>query len=478
MLSLIIMIPLFGIMLLNIPVKNVMKRLAFWFATALFLSQIGLAVFHQQTIGAFGAKIMDPFLHVLLSTDNLSFVMLICIGTVSIASLIVARYSITDRDARFNFINLLMIASVGMTGIVLVNDIFSMYVFIEITAVASFILIAMQKDTSALEGAFKYFILSSIATVLMLSSIALIFLTAGSTEFSSVREAISLSQGSFIIKLAMALFMCGLFIKGGLVPFHGWLPDAYSSASSPVSVLLAGIVTKASGIYTIIRVITAVFGFSQYFKETLLVVGTLSVLVGAFAALGQTNFKRILSYSSISQVGYIILGFGAGTTLGIAGAVFHIFNHSIFKSLLFVNSAAVESRTGTNDITKMGGLSSRMPITGSTSVIALLSASGIPPLAGFWSKIIIIIALWQSANKAYAVIAVMASVLTLAYLLILQRKVFFGKISKGLEGLKEVDFGFAAISVILAVIIIGTGIFFPLILNKFILPISSVLISI
>ncbi|MDD5423545.1 MAG: proton-conducting transporter membrane subunit, partial [Candidatus Omnitrophica bacterium] len=260
-------------------------------------------------------------------------------------------------------------------------------------------------------------------------------------------------------------------------PFHGWLPDAYMAAPAPVSILLGGIVTKAAGIYTLIRMAASVFIFDERIRTMLMLLGTISILAGAFAALGQKNFKRMLAYSSISQIGYIVLGFGTGTALGIAGAVFHLFNHAIFKSLLFVNAAAVEKQVGTNDMQKMGGLSSRMPVTGATSVIGMLSTSGIPPFAGFWSKLIIIIALWQSAYYSYAAIAIMASVVTLAYFLYMQRTVFFGELAVGLENIKEANFGFVLTSSILAAITIGVGLFFPIIFNIFFMPVKEILVK-
>ena len=445
---LLILVPLLGVLVLNLPLRNIMRSSAFFFAFALFLAQMALAIFHY-------------------SLDNLSLIVLISIGIVSLASLTVGRYIITDKDEAFNFINLLIIASAGMSGIVMARDIFSLYVFLEITAVSAFILIALQKEKLALEGAFKYIVLSAIASILMLASIALMIIVSGSTSFQAIREALGASRGNFIAGLAVAIFMCGLFIKGGLVPFHGWLPDAYTAAPSPVSVLLAGIVTKVSGIYTLIRLVTSLFGFTGHVKILLIIVGTVSILVGAFAALGQNNFKRMLAFSSISQMGYILAGLGSGTALGIAGAAFHFFNHAVFKSLLFVNAAAVEKSTGKIEMDSMGGLSVKMPVTGATSMIGFLSTSGIPPLAGFWSKLMIIIALCQSGNIACAVIAVLASGLTLAYLLIMQRKIFFGKLKAGFEDIKEVEFGFAAVSVALAAITIGAGIFFPAIFNNF-----------
>ncbi|HPM42753.1 MAG TPA: proton-conducting transporter membrane subunit, partial [Candidatus Omnitrophota bacterium] len=302
----------------------------------------------------------------------------------------------------------------------------------------------------------------------------LMLLVSPDTSFPSIASALKSSSSSPLIIFSVALFICGLLIKGGLVPFHGWLPDAYASAPAPVSVLLAGIITKACGIYTLIRLVTAIFGFTDPVKNTIMFTGILSILVGAFAALGQNNLKRLLAYSSISQVGYIILGLGTGTPLGIAGAAFHLFNHSIFKSLLFVNSAAVEEETGTVDIDKMGGISARMPTTGATSVIAVLSASGIPPLSGFWSKLMIVVALWQCGRYGYAITAVLAGVLTLAYLLKIEQRVFFGKLKPGLEYIKEPGLGIISISVVLAAITIGAGLFFPIVYTKLIMPIGMI----
>jgi len=203
-------------------------------------------------------------------------------------------------------------------------------------------------------------------------------------------------------------------------------------------------------------------------------IGATSIVVGALAALGQNDIKRMLAFSSVSQVGYIVLSIGTGTALGIAAAVFHIFNHAIFKSQLFANAAAVEKQAGTRDMDKLGGLASKMPVTGGTSIVAMLSISGIPPLSGFWSKLLIIIALWQGTHYTYAFIAVIASVITLAYFLSLQRRVFFGKLAQGLENIKEAKFGLILPALILALLTIFIGLFFPLIFNKLILPIESI----
>lgn len=473
--AVLILIPLFGVMALNLPFKNFTRRIAFAFAAFLFLSEILLALLHHPLFWTSGLDIFDSMFRLKFYGDHLSYIMLFCIGIVSLSSLLVARCTILNEKEIFNFINILIIASIGMCGIVMVGDIFSLYVFLEIAAIASFILIAFQKNINGLEGAFKYLILSAVATILMLTSIAILLLSASNPSFSALRDAIAQSRNSYIIMFAVGLFICGLFIKGGLVPFHGWLPDAYSAAPASVSILLAGIMTKVCGVYTLMRLAVSVFGLTEPIKNILMLIGIISILVGAFAALGQNDFKRMLAYSSISQVGYIILGLGTGTALGIIGAVFHLFNHAIFKSLLFVNSAALEQRTGTVQMDRMGGLSNRMPVTGATSVIAMLSASGVPPLAGFWSKLLIVIALWQMAYYAYAAIAIMASVLTLAYFLYMQRQIFFGKLKEGFEDIEEAGRENTIIASVLAVITIAAGVAFPFIYTHFLAPLKDML---
>ena len=460
--ALLILVPLLEIIIFNLLYCSATRRIAFWSAAAVFIFQVLAVVLHHQFFYNSAFERVNSFFKVGFMVDSLTLIMLFCIGVICLASLFVGRYTLSDAKQRFTFTNLLLLAFIGMNGIVMTKDIFSLYVFLEITAVSAFILIAFRKGRAALEGAFKYIILSAVATILMLSAIALLLFVSGGTSFVELHSALSYpSRSNYIVIFAIGILICGLFIKGGLMPFHVWLPDAYSSAPPAVSVLLAGILTKVCGVYTLIRLVGSVFVFNAAVNSLLLFVGIISILAGALAALGQNDFKRMLAYSSISQVGYIILALGSGTSLGMIGAVFHLFNHSMFKSLLFVNSAAVGSQLGTTDMDRMGGLSYKMPVTAATSVVGFLSASGIPPLAGFWSKLIIIIALWNAGLRVYAILAVLASVITLAYLLTMQRQVFFGKLKEGLENIKEVNFGFSLVSIMLALITVGVGLFFP-----------------
>jgi len=303
----------------------------------------------------------------------------------------------------------------------------------------------------------------------MVSSIAIVLLLAGDTQFAVISETLHAFPHNPLMMFAISLFICGLFIKAGLVPFHGWLPEVYSYSGASVSILLAGIVSKMLGIYTLIRVLKDAFVLNSQIGEILLVVGTASILIGAFGALAQKNFKKMLSYSSISQVGYIVVGLACLNPLGYIGAIFHFFNHSIFKSLLFVNSAALEKEIGTTDMAHMGGVSKKMPITAITSVLGMLSVAGIPPLAGFWSKLLIIIALFVSGHFVYATIAVLASVLTLAYLLSMQRMVFFGKLNERLVNVKEAGFNIVFPAIALGAIIVIVGLLYPFVFRTLIL---------
>ena len=474
MLPLFILVPFCCLLVLSLPLGSGSRRWAFPFALLAAGLQV-LAVLSQSPGLLSEPGRLETLLRLGLKVDNLTLVLLLSIGIVVFVAAAVGHSMLSGDRNRLNFATVLLLALAGMNGAVLLRDIFSLYVFLEVTSVCSFILIASDRQRNSLEGAFKYLIASAVATVMMLLSVGLLLLVAGGTSFETVAAALKSNDKNLVAKIAMGAFTCGLFIKGGLVPFHGWLPGAYSSAPAPVSVLLAGIVTKVSGIYGLIRLMAYVFPPSRSLNEVLMFVGAVSIVVGALAALKQTDMKWLLAYSSISQVGYIVLALGCGTKLAIAAAILHLFNHSIFKSLLFVNAAAVEQSTGTTDMSRLGGLGSRMPYTSTTSVIGLLSTAGIPPLAGFWSKLVIIIALWQAQQYGYAVIAALLGVVTLGYLLIMQRHVFFGKTVEHLMGTREARTGVVLAAVVLATITIVVGVLFPWIIGTFLFPLSGII---
>jgi multicomponent Na+:H+ antiporter subunit D len=182
------------------------------------------------------------------------------------------------------------------------------------------------------------------------------------------------------------------------------------------------------------------------------------MLIGVVLALSQWDFKRLLAYHSISQIGYVVLGIGLGTPLGILGGLFHLFNHSVFKSLLFLNSGAVVYSIGTRNLQEMGGLREKMAVTANTDLIASMSIAGIPPFNGFFSKLLIILACVQSQRFGYAFCAILASILTLASFMKVQKYAFFGKLNKKLQNITEVPLTMQLPMIILSLICIGGGI--------------------
>jgi len=214
---------------------------------------------------------------------------------------------------------------------------------------------------------------------------------------------------------------------------------------------------KALGVYALARIFFNVLGMTATSSSIFMVLGTISMVLGGLLALGQEDIKRLFAYSSISQIGYVVLGIGIGTPLGILAGLFHLFNHATFKSLLFLNSGSIEYATGTRDLRKMGGLTSKMPVTGYSSLVGSMSISGIPPLSGFWSKLLIILAAIEAKHFIFASIAVLVSILTLAYYLKVQRLAFFGELRDSLKGIKEVPLTMKLSMIALSIICIFGG---------------------
>jgi multicomponent Na+:H+ antiporter subunit D len=423
--------------------------------------QLGLGIFDIIRLLRTDAPIVSTFFGT-LTVDMFSAIVLAIVGLVGFVTAICA--SDTIHESRFSFASALLLLIMGMNGVVMVKDVFSLYVFIEVTSAASFLLIGIDREKRGLEGAFKYYLMSALASTMMLIAIALLFLEVEDTSFAALADYFRAhAEHPMIVTVATLLFVVALSIKSGVVPFHTWVPDAHSSAPSPVSVVLAGAVIKVSGAYALMRVYRDVFLSDARIGNVLMILSLISIAVGALGAIGQTDIKRMLAFSSVSQVGYIILGVSTGSILGFVGAVMHFFNHATFKSLLFVDSAAIVHGTGTRDMDKMGGLGAKMPVTSATSVIALLSMAGIPPLSGFWSKLIIVMAVWQ-VSQGSAILALCLSALTLGYFLILQKKVFFGKLNPELEGAHECVGSMRFVEILLASLNILAGVGFPFLL--------------
>ena len=437
-----IVIPLAGGFLITL-VGNRSQRFAPYLTMLMTLGQLLTAIglvadINRQGILVYCTGVGKSTVGISLVLDGFSVFMSII---VSLMAFLIAVYSMNYIErftSTWKFYALFLFMVAGMNGVIMTGDIFNLYVFLEIASVATIALIAFGVERHQFEAAFKYAIMSVMGSFFILFAIALLYCFTSTLNMAQMAYVFAHSGKTNIGMMISVLFIVGFGLKAALVPFHAWLPDAHPSAPAPVSAMLSGVLIKAMGFYTLCRIFYNVIGVTPDILGIFMFLGTISMVIGGLLAIGQWDIKRLLACSSISQMGYIFLGIGLGTPLGILGAIFHVFNHSMIKSLLFLNAGAVEYATGTRDLKKLGGLSHKMPVTGATQFIGAMSVSGVPPFNGFFSKLLIIIAAVQAGRVGYAFWAVVASILTLGALMKVVRYGFRGPLKAELAHIKEV----------------------------------------
>lgn len=283
----------------------------------------------------------------------------------------------------------------GMVGVAFAGDFFTLYIFWEIMSVASYALVAFRKERwEPVEAGFKYLIMSASGSALMLLAMSFLYGMTGTLNFAMLSKAM---KGAFTgydpwPLLTLAFIVTGFGVKAAVAPFHTWLPDAHPAAPSPVSSMLSGVMIK-TGIYGLIRVLILVFApFQAVWTISLMVLAVATMFVGNLMALVQTDLKRLLAYSSIAQIGYIIFGISLGTIYGLTGSIFHVMNHALMKGLLFMCAGAFLHATGTRDLNELTGIGRRMPVTGLVFAISAMAIMGVPTLNGFVSELTIVLA--------------------------------------------------------------------------------------
>ena len=408
-----------------------------------------------------------------LVCDGLTRLMLLTINLVALVAVVFSlRYMQRYTTKGFYFcLFFLMVA--GMNGVALAGDMFNLFVFIEVAAISSYSLVAFGVESEELEASFKYLVLGSLASTFILFGVGILYNLTGTLNMAQMRAQMGALGGNAALYVAAGFFVMGLGMKAAMVPFHAWLPDAHPSAPAPISAMLSGVLIKALGVYALARVFFSVFGPRAEFATVLMVIGGLSMIIGVLLAVGQWDFKRLLAYHSISQMGYVVLALGIGGAvlakggdravagLAIFGGLFHLFNHAAFKSLLFLCSGATEYATGTRQLKELGGLAHRMPVTSGCCRIASLSIAGVPPFNGFWSKLIIIAAAVMAGYLWLAALAALVAFLTLVSFVKVQRYVIGGELPAQHANVREVPFSMCVAMVVLAVVCIGAGLLAP-----------------
>lgn len=396
-----------------------------------------------------------------LAVDGFNLLAALIVSGMSVLVIIYSLVFMNRKSGLGKYYTLLLLVTAGMLGVALTGDIFNLYVFFEIMSISSYALVAFTRSKFSIEASIKYLIVGTLGTAFILLGVALLYGLTGTLNIADLAgsiAAINASAGGtpLIVMVALGLFVTGFGIKIAMVPLHAWLPDAYQGASAPVATIMAG-GTAVIGVYAMIRVTYLLFG-ALAVGSLFVGLGLVTMIVGALMALMQRDLKRLLAYSGISQMGYILLGIGLGTALGIEGGLFHMLNNAIYKALLFMCAGAVILRVGTSNMDKLGGLAEKMPITTVFFGIGALAISGVPPFNGFASKWTIYVAGVEAGQPIFTVIAVIISALTLAYFLKAFSSVFLGQRPKRFDKVREVPVVMLFPMCLLAVLCIVLGI--------------------
>ena len=319
----------------------------------------------------------------------------------------------------------------GILGMFFSTNLAIIYLFFEASTIIAILLVSFEKGR-AFEAGYKFYMLSGLGAMFTIMSITLIYAATGTLELTSIPGGLSrtAAKSHILLDLGAVLAIVGFGLKAGLVPFHAWLPDAHAEAPTPISAILSGVVVK-TGAYTLFLILFTIYWGISSGKIVLILyfLAVISMLFGAFMALAQTDIKRLLAYSTVSQMGYIVLGLSYGSALGVEGGIFHILNHSIFKVLLFLCAGNLILQTGTRNIKKMGGFARKMPFTAFSFTVASLAMAGVPPFSGFWSKLLVYYAGVEKNQLILTILAIFASCITLAYMVRVMHTIFFGELS-------------------------------------------------
>lgn len=402
-----------------------------------------------------------------LEVDALSLFFALIVVVAVFVSGVYSFFYMSHDDSLVNYYTLFLMLSGSVLGLVLSGDLFNMFVMIEIMTFTAVALTAFRNHyEGALEGAFKYLVVGSLGSTSVLIGIALIYSQLHTLNLAQI-AALLPTASSPVILIAFAFLFVGFGSKAFLFPFHPLAADAHAVAPASISLMISGVLTKC-GVYGIIRLCYCLYQnmdqpFVQYFVTG---VGVISMFVCVTMAFNQHNFKRLLAFHSISQVGYVITVIGLGSALGMSAGLFHAMNHTIFKGLLFLTAGAVQHATGSLDLDELGGLSKKMPGTCALFLIGAASISGLPPFNGFASKWMIYQATFQKAGETgnfffvvVCVAALITSVLTLASFIKVAQSVFFGQLNPKFAHTREVSLGMRIPMWILAALCILPGLF-------------------
>jgi proton-translocating NADH-quinone oxidoreductase chain M len=391
-------------------------------------------------------------LNFVLHADGLAVFMAIVSSLISTIIVLYSTSYISHYEHQDEYYLMVVLFLGAMMGLVYAGNLILLYVFWEITAIASWRLIGFFREPLHVVRADKAFLVTVFGALAMLLGFISLYVQTGSFDLATIQEKL---KGDPLPSLAVVLILAGILSKSATLPFHTWLPDA-GVAPSPVTALLHAAVLVKIGVYVFARLFVVTFTIAPEWHTVILVVAAASALVSAGAALIDTDLKRIIAYSTVSQIAFIFLGLASGTVMGVAGALLYILMHGIAKGGLFLCAGIVEQNTHMKDIRQMGGLARTMPITAVSFLFCALSVMGIPPFGGFFSKYMVISGAVQGGQLAVALVFLVGAVLTILYLFRVFNRVFLGEAR---TSVREGSRVMVACVALLAVLALVSGIF-------------------
>ena len=442
----------------------IFTTIVFWsvfaIAIAIFVEVISTGPIHY-TMGGW-----LPETGIAYVVDPLNALLLVLVAGMGATIIPAARLGIgveVVSRARPLFYTVALLALTGMLGIVITGDVFNLYVFLEISSLASYGLVAMGADRRAMRAAFNYLIQGTVGATFILMGIGLAYMITGTLNMADMAARLGDANDSAAAHAALAFIVVGAGIKFALFPAHTWMPNAYTYAPSLVSAFFGATATKV-GAYILIRFLFSVFGIEFSFESMhigpfLIVLGLIGAVIGSLVAIWQEDLKRMLAYSSVAQVGYIAAAIGFANHDGMVGAVVHIFNHGLMKGVLFLIMACVILKVGTATLSSFHGLGRRMPVCAACFVVAGLSMIGVPFTVGFISKWYFILGAIEAGLWPAAAIIVLSSLLAVVYVWRVVEAAYFTEPVDHTGGVDEASPLLLVPVVILTVLCIVLGVF-------------------
>ncbi len=406
--------------------SRLQKNLGSWIVIASIAAAFVAAVDTLQQILANGGKAIhywmgnwQPPIGIEFVIDPLNGTLAVLVTFIALLVSVYSRPFVKDEGWLHigGYYTLFGLMTVGMCGMIITGDVFNLYVFLEVMSLSGYGLIALGGRKSML-AAFRYLLIGTIGASLYLLGVGYMYALTGTLNMADMAVRAAEHLNSPLFALAVACFVIGFGIKMALFPLHGWQPDAYNYAHPGSAAFIAGCMSKVPA-YAMIRFLFYMFGVDNPVVHAALnvlgILGVAGILLGSFMALAQYDFRRMLAYSSVAQIGYIAIGLAMGNMYGFIGAVLHIINHAFMKSALFLVIGGIQYRFGEVNLYRLGGMNKKMAISSLTVLFAALSMIGIPPTAGFFSKWYLLLGAYTGEQYFYIGVLVVSSLLNAIY---------------------------------------------------------------